>query len=864
MPNAEVIVLDTSVILHSSNALRNFGDKEVVIPYVVLEEIDKFKTRDDEVGRNARHAVRFLNELRSAGSLSTGVSINDKGGILRIELNYSEPKSPNLILNSNDDRILNVCLGLKENSSVTLVSKDINLLIRADVFGIKAKDFFVDKSVESISDIYTGTAEIIVEPEIINRFYAGDKIYYPDLVDTVFYPNQYLTLISSRDEAQTALARVQLDNKPLARLRCPKTVSGLTPRNREQQFLIDALTNKDIPLVSVMGSAGTGKTICSLASALHLVQDEQLYNRFIVSRPIQPMGKDIGYLPGPQPLDAKVLTPNGWTTMGELEVGSEVISRDGKPTKILGIYPKGKKAVYRVTTTDGTSTECCLDHLWYTRTAEDRKRGKPGSVKLLKEIVGTLAAYPKGKKINSFRPRYGDIRPNHFIPRNEPVQYNKRDLVLPPYLLGCLLGDGNIGDSINLANTDSELIEQVREQVGDVNCRLSAIKGTIQYNIASHLYNNKTARPLKVTNIISNEYVVYASVGRAAEDLNVHRATLGSRATNNTIKDELRYEFLPAENRWQNPTKEALFKLGLDDVLAWTKFIPEDYKYSSIEDRVELLKGLMDTDGTVKKRTGEASFCTTSIQLALDVIEVVRSLGGRATFCSRDRVGKKSKLKNGRVVETKRVSYEFTISLPEGVGPFFISRKADRQKPMNMHGIGIVSVEYVGEKEVQCIRVDNPEHLYITDEFIVTHNTQEEKLDPWMGPIKDAINVLRGPHKRGQSSVDVYSEMVTLGLLEIEALTYLRGRSFSSTFFLIDEAEDLSRQEMKTIVSRMGENSKIVLIGDIMQITNPYVDEVNNGLSIVAEKFKEYQFAAHLTMIRGERSLLASTASQIL
>jgi PhoH-like ATPase len=139
--------------------------------------------------------------------------------------------------------------------------------------------------------------------------------------------------------------------------------------------------------------------------------------------------------------------------------------------------------------------------------------------------------------------------------------------------------------------------------------------------------------------------------------------------------------------------------------------------------------------------------------------------------------------------------------------------------------------------------------------------TVMEKMDPWMGPIKDAINFLmRGKAK----SHDVYMDMIDMGVLEIEPLTYLRGRSLPKTIFLIDEAQDLSRQEMKTIVSRMGEESKLILIGDVKQISNPYLDPTNSGLSNVIEKFKTYDVSAHVTLVKGERSTLATIASDIL
>ncbi len=435
-------VLDTSVLLYSASSIRSFSDNAVVIPYVVLQELDKFKTRDDEVGKNARQVTRDLNELRELGSLSEGVKVNESGGTLRVELGFLESQNPAMVVNINDDRILNVCLGLAKSGKTILVTKDINLMIRADVFGVEAQDFNSDKMANDVGELYAGTAVLKVPSEAIDSFYAGASVYYDKYTDLRYYPNQYLTLISDSDPGKTALVRVINHDKPLVKVK-KHGLTGVSPRNREQQFLVDAMMNKDLSIVSVTGAAGCGKTLISLACCLDLIEKQE-YDKLIVSRPIQTMGKDIGYLPG----------------------------------------------------------------------------------------------------------------------------------------------------------------------------------------------------------------------------------------------------------------------------------------------------------------------------------------------------------------------------------------------------------------------------------------TVMEKMDPWMGPIKDAINFLtkgKGKYSSGHGPQnDVFSEMIAFGMLEVEPLAYIRGRSLPNTLFLIDEAEDLTRPEIKTIVSRMGENSKIILIGDVMQITNPYVDSTNNGLSIVAEKFKDYEFAAHLTLTKGERSELATVASKIL
>ena len=436
MPD-KTYVLDTSVLLYSAGSIRSFDDNSVVIPYVVLEELDKFKGRDDEVGRNARQLARELNELRYQGKLNRGVPITATGGSLRVELNFQNPETPALDLRNNDDRILNVCLGLRRSSArVILVTKDINLAVRADVLGVEAQDFDSDKLVSSIADMYTGCTTVDVPGEFIDSLYSDDEVYPAELEIDVF-PNQFLMLNDEASPGHAGLTRVDDFDKPLIRLRNSKGVWGIKPRNREQHYALDVLMDPSVNLVTLTGPAGCGKTLLALACGLSLVQDLGVYDRLVVSRPVQPLGKDIGYLPG--------------------------------------------------------------------------------------------------------------------------------------------------------------------------------------------------------------------------------------------------------------------------DVM--------------------------------------------------------------------------------------------------------------------------------------------------------------EKMQPWMGPIRDSIEFLtRGKDKNR----NVYDEMLGLRLLEIEPLTYIRGRSIPNTLFILDEAQDMTRPEIKTIVSRMGENSKLIIVGDVMQISNPYLDSTNNGLSYVIEKFKPYRIAAHVTLNKGERSELASIASNIL
>lgn len=550
---------------------------------------------------------------------------------------------------------------------------------------------------------------------------------------------------------------------------------------------------KQSRIMFLVGPAGGGKSFLSLGLALSEVFRSST-TRLLLSRPQITVGEQNGFLPGPQPLDAKVLTPDGWVTMGEIAVGDYVVGRDGKPTKVLGVFPKGKKGVYRVSTTDETSTECCEDHLWYTETWENFKRKKPGSIKSTKEIMETLLT-KKG-------------RLNHYLPRNEAVEFTKKDLPLPPYTLGALLGDGHMGGNV-LICMDVEIADRVREEVRSVGCDVSHHR-KLEWYITGRSRSKKPAQKVQVTDVCTGGVTVYKNVADCAEEFRLNKAVVWRRCVGEETVDGRAYSYIPLDGRWSNPVRNILERLDLLDKKADNKFIPEIYKYSDIQDRLSLLRGLMDTDGCVKNN-GEASFTTTSKRLALDVIELVQSLGGRATLRSRDRRGKWSVNENGRRITTRLVSYEFTISMPGHLNPFHLKRKAERFKAEYIHSPRINSIEYVGEKEVQCILVDNPEHLYITDQYIVTHNTLEEKLTPWLGPLADVWSSMSGDED--------WSKFVKLmgKRLETVPIGMLRGRTVRDAVLVIDEAQNCSYPQLKCALTRIGEYGRIILNGDADQ-----------------------------------------------
>ena len=285
-------VLDTNVLLHNSEAVTSFADNCVVLPMTVIEELDRFKSHGDELGRNARRVVRQLDALRGNGSLSQGVAM-ENGGTLMIVLETSKDKLGSMDMSVPDNRILSVAYALHQQGNVVIfVSKDINARLKADALGIEVMDF--EKQKVNFDELYTGQRQLLVPSEVINSFYAHKEAEGEGLELMI---NEFVLLVDEADEKHTALTRVNKHGKmvPLAQ---PDTVWHLRSRSKEQRMALELLMDPDVDLVTLVGQAGTGKTLLAVAAGLESVIGLDRYDRVLVSRPIIPMGKDIGFLPG--------------------------------------------------------------------------------------------------------------------------------------------------------------------------------------------------------------------------------------------------------------------------------------------------------------------------------------------------------------------------------------------------------------------------------------------------------------------------------------------------------------------------------------------------------------------------------------
>lgn len=468
-----------------------------------------------------------------------------------------------------------------------------------------------------------------------------------------------------------------------------------------------------------------------------------------------------------QPLTSEIVTPKGLVKLGTLKVGDLVSTPDGDYTRILGIYNQGIKDVYKITFSDETSTLCCKEHLWTVESPDNFKGKKTFS---LEEIM------KKGIKTKNGKRKFK-------IPLTSPVFFSKKNVKIDPYSLGVLIGDGCLRGSIRFSSADEEIIEYVSSKLDDTYSVKT--RGGIDYAISK----NHTA-------VQKNRY----------------------------IRDLKEY--------------------GLYGKLSYQKFIPKDYLINSEEIRLEVLQGLLDTDGSITTE-GTIEFSTTSEQLSKDILFLVQSLGGVGRII--ERYTHYTYLNEKK---TGRKSYRVYIKFNNDINPFKLSRKSDRllERKKYFPSRHIEKIEKVGKEKCACIYVDSDDHLYMTNDFIVTHNTAVavglacswlatgkiskmiitrpivetgrkglgflpgsmlEKVHPYLIPILDEMHQYFDPF--------TVEDLIHNEVVEIAPLEYMRGRNFHNCFMILDEAQNATFDQLKMFMTRIGQESKCVINGDVKQ-----------------------------------------------
>jgi PhoH-like ATPase len=313
-------VLDTNVFLHNPRALFLFEENHIIIPITVIEEIDRFKKDVTEIGRNARLTSRYLDDLRNRGNLIEGVEL-DGGGVVSVDVGaHRDVDTESVLFESNaDQRILTVALHTKKqlkergvHEPVILVTKDTNLRLKGHALGLDVEDF--ENAKVNIDELYTGRIELRAPAALIERIYQEGVIDAPPVLalfaeavagngtrddERTLYPNQFIHLIDQADDKSGALVRLDPSGKKIELLRKLKhQIANITYRNREQRMAFELLLDDRVRLVTLVGMAGTGKTLLALAAGLHKALNESAYQRLLVSRPIYPLGRELGFLPG--------------------------------------------------------------------------------------------------------------------------------------------------------------------------------------------------------------------------------------------------------------------------------------------------------------------------------------------------------------------------------------------------------------------------------------------------------------------------------------------------------------------------------------------------------------------------------------
>jgi PhoH-like ATPase len=297
----DYVILDTNILLLDPNAYLKFPNKHIIIPLIVIEELDSFKREMTSIGKAAREIIRAIDLLRTKGKLTEGVKLENSSILQVFILENLEELPEGLDRVVKDNYLLSTGIKLKKvyNKKVTIITKDADLRIKADVLGIHAEDYNTNHS-DTLEKLYTGERIIQTTEEWIDKFYHNEELIWnvekPNFALDYIEPivvNEYITLKSER---KSALARAHKSGR-LIHIK-EKKILNITPKNREQRFTIDALLDPEIQLVTIAGKAGTGKTLLALAAGLYQVLENQLYKKLLVARPVIPMGRDIGFLPG--------------------------------------------------------------------------------------------------------------------------------------------------------------------------------------------------------------------------------------------------------------------------------------------------------------------------------------------------------------------------------------------------------------------------------------------------------------------------------------------------------------------------------------------------------------------------------------
>lgn len=553
--------------------------------------------------------------------------------------------------------------------------------------------------------------------------------------------------------------------------------------NPEQKELNRLIRDNDTKIIFCTGNAGTGKALLN---------------------------------------GTPVLTKQGWKNIENLSLEDYVAGKDGNFYKVLGIYPQGKKVVYRITFNDRNYIDCCEEHLWtfQTRNQRGRKRGEEKNkffpqTLTLKQI---LEKYPLKTPVGEA---------NLFIPMCDPIVFQKREHLIPPYLLGALLGDGCIKkQGLYFSNGEQDVLDKTNKLLNSLGMEL------IHNN--RYCYRIRKIKPKPGISVLKQEFE----------------------------------------------------RLNLLDTGSATKFIPEEYLIDSVNNRLELLKGLIDTDGYCEGSS--YNICLKSKRLILDIKFIAESLGFTATYSEKNAICSNSPGGKRDCGTVYRLHIKTSLQIPKIHSS--IKRESQWRKPQGWARRDIESIECLNyEKEMTCITVDSPDHLFVADHCIVTHNTFaalypsyqlvrehkyekilftrnpvqlgeevgflagdiSDKVNPFMACLFDTLNNIE--RLGGPLKTDMMSK------IEIAPLIFMRGRSLENIILIVDEAQNLDLVSLKALLTRVGEYCKIIFLGSFNQIDDPrQARKEKCDFQRVMECLADCSFVGQVELVKSMRSSICA------
>jgi PhoH-like ATPase len=780
----KIYVLDTSVLAYDPNGFKSFTGNDVIIPVTVLDELDKLKKGSTSAAKNARLAIRALDEVTASGEIHNGISI-DGDITLKIDTSTHEPLGEDPMY--GDNRILAtakyVLSMAPEGADVILVSKDINLRTRARAYGMQAEDYEKDKveSGEFFRGIQTITNDDIGHALSVTGHLVID--HNPELEG--LHPNECV-YFEDRNEDGVCLGR---RHKDVVKLIQPQKAWGLNTRNKEQQFAVNLLLDVKVPLVTLIGMAGTGKSLMAVASALEMVIEKKQYSKIIIYRPIQPVGNDIGYLPGSM---EEKLGPWMGAMMDSFEV---CFDNKSSHTMFEQYCAKGIIEMNAITYIRGRSipnayiiVDECFPYEQNIATETGKTR-----IGILYDMWKDGKELPLVKSFNTETNEFEFSKITHAWNRGE------KDLVK----LTC--GNREIKCTENHKFlTENGWKEASRLEVGEL---------------------IKTSEP--------GDHQILHSLNEDQEQIMIG-SFLGDGSVSNHGKSRFRLRVVHGIDQsaycgW----KADMFNSKIDYI--------ERNGYS----KKPAVRFASKIFGMNKEFPKVKSTCP---QWVLDKMDA----RGLAIWFMDD--GNAYTHKNGARISTCSFDEESQIRIVDKLKSFNID--CDYAKYDNFFYINLSKSGYLNLCSIIKPYIHKDIEYKVVDSANVEKYNWNSKFNNFGLTVVDSIVKL-------EEKECVYDIEVEKNHNFIVA-SQSRGKNKTNSGLIAHNCQNLTKEDVKTILTRAGEGTKIVLTGDIEQIDNSYLDALNNGLTYVVEKFKDSELAGHVTFAKGERSPLATEAARIL